>query len=700
MPDPSGETPDQVEDVVVVGQRPNGNYYVWYPMVNVSYEISQDRYDEIVAGGGTNGVVLNADDAIETAIYVFTEFLKIIREFPTLSASEKAQINTLINAIDNAQNAYELGQISREEFRSAVTGGLEFFYGQVGDYLISAVTGAIIGTAGAAGSSPTGPGSMAIGITGVAIGAAMSQIWPADQLAELTAGAIFGAADAIDAIERGLGSSIQDRLFQWNQEFENYIYRNLPEDTRGLLTLGSVGGPVAAESVNGVSVYSGSIGSDRVSFAAAGAAIAIDMSIVGDQQTGGAGVVKLLTIEGVEGSGADDVILGNSAGNLIAGGAGNDYLDGRGGFDTLDYRSATAGVVVSLVLATQNTQGAGVDTIIGFEAVFGSGFSDSLTGDGLANVLYGSGGSDTINAGAGDDVLYGNGNGATVIAETNILDGGEGSDTVSYEFETGDLTIYLDLESGSGGYASSSSGLVSDGLSNIENAVGGSGRDHIVGSSAANRLSGGAGNDWLLGVDGDDTIEGGQGDDDLNGGAGFDYLSYMSASSGVTVNFEIADMTYWYQRMATGGAGFDTYLDFEGILGSQLDDSLTGNGLNNTIFGGRGADFIDGRAGDDRLIGGGDGDSLTGGAGADTFVYLNSDDSFQSQMDTINDFEIGIDKLDLTGVRRGASDTFAIRYQDGNAFVDVDLDGDGTIDMMIGLSGISGGLSGQDLLWT
>ncbi|WP_193366550.1 M10 family metallopeptidase C-terminal domain-containing protein, partial [Inquilinus limosus] len=57
-----------------------------------------------------------------------------------------------------------------------------------------------------------------------------------------------------------------------------------------------------------------------------------------------------------------------------------------------------------------------------------------------------------------------------------------------------------------------------------------------------------------------------------------------------------------------------------------------------------GEDTLVGGIGNDTLIGGGDDDSLWGGAGADSFVY----DSRGFGRDTINDFNVNGDKIDLT----------------------------------------------------
>ncbi len=57
-------------------------------------------------------------------------------------------------------------------------------------------------------------------------------------------------------------------------------------------------------------------------------------------------------------------------------------------------------------------------------------------------------------------------------------------------------------------------------------------------------------------------------------------------------------------------------------------------------------DVLIGTVGDDTLVGGLGGDTLTGGLGFDRFVY----ESFLDRTDTITDFNVNEDKIDLTQV--------------------------------------------------
>jgi uncharacterized protein YjiK len=74
---------------------------------------------------------------------------------------------------------------------------------------------------------------------------------------------------------------------------------------------------------------------------------------------------------------------------------------------------------------------------------------------------------------------------------------------------------------------------------------------------------------------------------------------------------------------------------------------LYGGGGNDTLFAGSN-DFLFGGDGDDKLFGGKGGNTLLGGAGADKF-YLTSG-GLPTTVNTIGDFEVGVDKLLILGV--------------------------------------------------
>lgn len=79
------------------------------------------------------------------------------------------------------------------------------------------------------------------------------------------------------------------------------------------------------------------------------------------------------------------------------------------------------------------------------------------------------------------------------------------------------------------------------------------------------------------------------------------------------------------------------------IYGTALQDSITGTSGDDLIYGGPGDDNIYGGDGADILYDGSGSDVLWGGAGADIFVF-----EADGVTDTIQDFEPGVDRLDLS----------------------------------------------------
>ncbi|MEG4323618.1 MULTISPECIES: calcium-binding protein, partial [unclassified Microcoleus] len=128
-------------------------------------------------------------------------------------------------------------------------------------------------------------------------------------------------------------------------------------------------------------------------------------------------------------------------------------------------------------------------------------------------------------------------------------------------------------------------------------------------------IYGDSGSDILCGDDGNDTISGDRGDDD--------------SSSGGAIG---------QQDCIDGGSGDDL------LYGDDGNDTLNGDEGNDTLYGGADNDILNGCAGDDWLFGDGGEDTLIGGTGSDRFV-LNSN----TGIDTILNFEVGIDKFALAG---------------------------------------------------
>lgn len=357
----------------------------------------------------------------------------------------------------------------------------------------------------------------------------------------------------------------------------------------------------------------------------------------------------------LNGGGGDDRLDGGLGDDLLIGGFGNDTLDGGAGTDTASYSDARASVTVNLALAgAQNTGGAGLDTLLNVENLTGSNFNDTLTGNGGNNVLLGGAGNDTLSGGDNGDQLEG-----------------------------------------------------------------GAGDDLLFGDASKDVLSGGDGNDQLFGGASLDGLRGGLGNDLLNGGLERDVAYYnnsiinglgsIGATAGVTVNLGLTG------PQNTVGAGIDTLLGIESLVGSKFNDTFTGNSGGNflsgdagndslfglagddSLFGDTGDDQLNGGAGDDQLTGGSGNDTLDGGIGIDTVVY--------SEFDSSNGTTAGVTvNLNLAGAQNTVGtglDTFvSIENLLGSKFNDT-VTGNGGNNFLTGEAGNDSlfGLAGDDRIF-
>ena len=111
----------------------------------------------------------------------------------------------------------------------------------------------------------------------------------------------------------------------------------------------------------------------------------------------------------LRGNEGNDSISGGAGNDLIFGGLGKDTLDGGAGTrDIVDYRGSAA-VEVNLQLGAGGPAGNETDSLLGFEAIFGSSAGDRLRGlDGDAakpgETFRGGAGNDTIDGGTGIDL--------------------------------------------------------------------------------------------------------------------------------------------------------------------------------------------------------------------------------------------------------------------------------------------------------
>ena len=342
-------------------------------------------------------------------------------------------------------------------------------------------------------------------------------------------------------------------------------------------------------------------------------------------------------------SGGDDIVVGGSGADTLYGMGGWDWLSGGAGNDTLDGGDGND-VLLGGAGADRLVGGAGDDYLVG-----GEGGDNPWNGNPNAG-MWGGTGNDTFVISGDKDAAFGEDGddvflmeqdgfslnelaGVSAWAQRDYIDGGAGSDTLSYERFTTPISGALNTAQWpwAGNSAAMPSGgingvrvalwntnmgttdpywaggrlVMGDWVKGVENVTGSRFNDYLWGDGAANVLKGGDGDDLLDGHDGDDVLEGGAGADYLFGANGADVASYESSNAGVFVDLSTGE--------ALGGhATGDRFNAIEGVRGSRFADDLKGD---------NGANRIDGGAGDDWIVATKGADVYIGGEGVDTLDY-------------------------------------------------------------------------------
>jgi len=137
------------------------------------------------------------------------------------------------------------------------------------------------------------------------------------------------------------------------------------------------------------------------------------------------------------------------------------------------------------------------------------------------------------------------------------------------------------------------------------------------------------------GGEGDDLVVGTIANDSLTGGNGNDTASFVNAFNGGSTTGVTVDLNLQGAAQNTVAAGNDTLTGFENLVGSALNDTLTGDGSDN---------FIEGGLGNDTLVGGLGSDTASyAGATAGVTVSLalqgGAQNTVNAGSDTLSGFE-------------------------------------------------------------
>ena len=267
-------------------------------------------------------------------------------------------------------------------------------------------------------------------------------------------------------------------------------------------------GDDSLEGGEGDDFLSGGAGNDYARYAGALAGVTVRLTTAASQNTGGAGVDRLVGIENVGGSvfadliigsvgdnrlgggGGDDILSGLAGDDILTGGLGNDQLSGGGGADRMEgafgddvyFVQQVGDLVVEKANQGHDLVNSYLDHVLAdnVEDLRLIGTALNGTGNTRANRLFGTSADNVLEGGEGDDALRG-------LSGSDRLVGGAGADIFYGGF--GDDELFGDA-----------------------------GADRLNGEDGADRIEGGIGNDGLYGSAGADILLGGDGDDALSGG--------------------------------------------------------------------------------------------------------------------------------------------------------------------------------------
>ena len=298
-----------------------------------------------------------------------------------------------------------------------------------------------------------------------------------------------------------------------------------------------------------------------------------------------------ITDYAMRGTDVQDVLHGTIDGDAIYGYGGNDYLNGGDGDDTI-------------------YGGDGIDRLRGNDGddtLYGGSGSNSLTGGDGDDTLYGGSDRDSLSGGYGNDVLYG-GSGNDKLFDLrgiDLLHGGLGADLfkMSFFFDTPDdvTNIVVDFNAEEGDII---------GLHGIR--VSGTFQP-----SSVEELAAAAG--LRFDTSGSKVIKGhesGENDADIN-----DTVIYKGDTA-IAVIEDFTGLTLDMLNLGVAGSDDDNI-----IHGGDNDDTIDGNGGNDTLYGGDGHDKLYGNAGDDTIYGGDGKDAIFGSAGDDIIHGGDGNDS-------------------------------------------------------------------------
>jgi serralysin len=355
----------------------------------------------------------------------------------------------------------------------------------------------------------------------------------------------------------------------------------------------------------------------------------------------------------VYGGWGNDVLYGEGGDDILIGESGNDILDGGDGVDLADYSGAGGSVQVDLTTGVV-TGAAGNDTLVSIESVTATAYADVVIGNAADNIIWGRGGADILRGMAGNDTLTAGDPGLAGGAPDVVKTSAQANASIQSAIN---LDGAFDL-------------LARDGVANPTTIPHATVTATTHGGLEYYAFTVAAGDQVVFDIDNaqfDSTlrifdasgVEIAKNDDGGTDNGGTDSgLTYTFATAG-TYYVQVAD---WVSNLSGGdftsaapaaGLMYTLHISVPGhsvVAAVQTGSQLDGGDGDDTLQGGSGGDYLLGGAGNDLIIGGLGSDVMVGGAGADIFRFwsaLESRSTASQVSDVIDDFEAGIDKIDL-----------------------------------------------------
>ncbi len=340
----------------------------------------------------------------------------------------------------------------------------------------------------------------------------------------------------------------------------------------------------------------------------------------------------------IDGGEGNDVIDGGNHADILIGGNGEDQIDAGLGDDII-----TGGEANDILFG-----GGGHDTIDGGngeDVLAGGAGNDVLTGGSAIDILEGGGGDDHLDGGSGGD--HYTFAGSVDLGSDTIIESRSDSSTESLDFSQLDFGIGVNVDLTIDGTPQQ---VINDMVNSrqltltlteaaaIEDVVGTPFNDSFVANAVKNRLEGGAGDDNYIFAESsigsafarDVIIEAvGNGSDTL------DFTSLLSAADEVGVRIDLASNNGFEFVYLNNSSGITLDLsnrpELENAVGSQRNDTLLGNSLDNR---------------------------LEGGPGDDTYIYSGTSDLGTDKIVELDDQ--GTDSAIFSGLNFGAGITLNI----------------------------------------